>query len=266
MIDSAPSCYLGNMKALLTPALLLPLALAALTGCPDPEEGDGTDENGETGDTEESDTSDTETGSTEESDTGNTEESDTGDTETGDTETGDTEGGLGLHGGVKIEPTAADPSVFDGTTEVVATVTYLDCLRAFYMDDHPELAQGQPEGDAVLAAWADELCDPARENNIACTVTGIEQSLIEAVEVYNLRVTFEISDPASLPGGWIYVGPIPTPEAAGCPDPSVELLQSGLIGRSSGGATLWEISTLPADNTATADQAAPLLVTVVPPN
>jgi hypothetical protein len=78
---------------------------------------------------------------------------------------------------VRGEIQAADP--FVGTTRVVATLTYRDCLTAFYAA-HPELAQGGDEGQTIFGsslfggeAWMDRLCDGGEATQASCTVESI---------------------------------------------------------------------------------------------
>ncbi|NJK32067.1 MAG: hypothetical protein HC927_06415 [Deltaproteobacteria bacterium] len=123
---------------LLAPPLLA-LALTTTTGCPDPDEDGGNDEIGETEDTDETSSTDSDT-STDSTDSDST-DSDTSDTtdstDSTDSDTTDTEGELGQHGAIKIELRAADPSVFDGTDELTALVSYGPCLRDFYPEPAP---------------------------------------------------------------------------------------------------------------------------------
>lgn len=189
------------------------------------------------------------------------------DSETGDeqTETGDGDGdgdGQDGHGTIRIEPSAFDDdvSVFDGTAEVVATVVYQSCLQDFYLVGNPTMQQTGPDGAAIFADAVDELCSLA--GSPACSVVAIEQTLLEANNVFTLRVTYAIDDPATLANSNLYVGPLPTSELAGC-QATVEVQQSGLLGRDSGGTQIWRIATLPGSNSAQVDQATPLLVGVI---
>jgi hypothetical protein len=184
---------------------------------------------------------------------------DTGTSES-ETETGDeqTDG----HGTVAIQvfPIAGDASLFEGTTEVVATVHYQSCLQDFYLGS-PEYFKSGPEGAPIFEAWLYKLCADF-ENTPECLVDEISQAFILESDVYTLMVTYSIGAAASLSGSEFRLGPLPTSELAGC-EAGVEVQQAGLIGRDTNGTMIWRISTLPANNTAVTDQDTPLVVEVV---
>jgi hypothetical protein len=188
----------------------------------------------------------------------------TGESESGSeaaTETG--EDTMDGHGSVRIEivPLGGDTSIFDGTTEVVATVHYESCLQDFYLSTNPEFAKDGPDGAPIFGAWVDKLCADFAGSPV-CSVVEIGQTLLPDNAVFSLRVSYAIADAASLSDSELHVGPLPTTELAGC-EASVELQQSGLIGRDADGVDIWRISTLPASNRATTDQGAPLRVEVI---
>lgn len=227
MIESQGWGYLGGMR---TAVLLSILALVPACPSPDPQSDDeGT--------------------------------SDTDDTDTTETETGEDES---THGTVKVELVPFDPAnpPFAGTTEIAVTVLYEDCLLDFYLSAHPELQQDGLEGATVFEEWTNRLCDPTLENVIPCQVTDIDQTLIEDTAVFQVRVTFAITDAAAIENGWLYVGPLPTAELVGGCEPRVELRGNGVIGRDADGVQIWGIKTLPAQSQATTDQATPLRVEV----
>jgi hypothetical protein len=180
-------------------------------------------------------------------------------------ETGET-GSEEQHGSIRLELRSFndDLTVFDGTTEVTATVQYESCLQDFYLNRMPNYQQDGLEGAVVFEAWADRLCS-AFDNVSDCEVTGISQNLIEANSVYSLSVTMQINDASSLSGREIHVGPLPLPALADCSagqQPSVEVRQSGLIGKDAMGVQIWRIHALPAANVAVADQATPLRIDI----
>jgi hypothetical protein len=172
-------------------------------------------------------------------------------------------------GAVKIElyPLNGAESVFSGTTEVVVTMLYGDCLVDFYLLHHPEYQQDGIEGAELFQEWETRLCDPGNEKVIDCEVTDIEQTLIEDTNVYQLRVTYKINDLSTLQLGYIHVGPFPTEDFVSdvCDvRPTVELRANGVIGRDAQGSQLWSIQTLPGSSVAVANQGAPLRVDVGP--
>jgi hypothetical protein len=179
-----------------------------------------------------------------------------------ETETGDDE--TDGYGTVAIEvvPLDGDTSILAGTTEVVVTVNYLDCVQEFYIGDD-DLTQDGQDGMPVFEAFVDKLCSDY-QGIVSCTVEEIRQNLIEANSVYSLTITYQIQDSASIVGNVIRVGPLPTTALAGCPA-QIELRQPGVIGKNDVGDQLWRIVTLPASNTAETDQATALRVEVAPP-
>jgi hypothetical protein len=187
----------------------------------------------------------------------------------GETEAGDGDGeSVDGHGSIRIEVAALGGAneIFDGTTEVVATVHYEACLQEFYLDREPSFQQDGPDGEPVFADWATRLCSSFSDSP-SCEVTSIEQSLLDANQVYTLKVTFAIEDASTIADREFHVGPLPLEELAGCDEnvrPRVELQQSGLIGKNSEGAQIWRISTLPGSNVAVADQDAALRVEIIP--
>lgn len=169
-------------------------------------------------------------------------------------------------GAVKIELKQANSmeDTFGGTTEIVVTMLYDECLRDFYLLHHPEYQQDGIEGAALFDEWIDRLCDPGLEKVIDCEVTDIDQTLIEDTNIYQLKVTYKINDLTSLSLGYIHVGPFPTEEfASECElRPTVELRSNGVIGRDAQGNQLWGIKTLPGSAKAVANQGAPLRIDV----
>jgi hypothetical protein len=225
--------------------------LALFSACPIPDDPQNDDEA-----TDSTDSTDTTDG------TDTTEDTDSTDT------TDDTGDGDSNHGMVKIEIAAEDPRnpPFAGTTHVTATVQYNDCLTDFYLLTNPDLQQSGVAGAAVFGEFVDRLCDPTLENVVACEVLDIDQTLLEDVNVYSLRVRFAITDADAIQDRWLYVGPLPTTDLVGdsCGGslPRAEIRANGLFGGAAADAQDWVIKTLPAANEATTDQATPLLVTV----
>jgi hypothetical protein len=167
---------------------------------------------------------------------------------------------------IEISPLNGDLSILNGTTEITATVNYENCLQEFYLTRNTTYTQDGVDGASVFTDWQARLCTDFSDIP-ACEVTEIKQNLIEANDVYSLAVTYKITDnePANLAYREIHVGPLPVEAFAGCGDgerPLVELRQPGLIGKNAAGAQIWRISTLPAQNSAVADQGAPLRVEV----
>jgi hypothetical protein len=169
-------------------------------------------------------------------------------------------------GAVKIElsPVNATENVFAGTTEIVVTMLYGECLTDFYLVQHPEYEQDGIEGAALFDEWKDKLCDPGLEKVIDCEVTDMAQVLIEDTSVYQLTIKYKVKDPSSLNLGYIHVGPFPTTEfASDCEQrPTVELRSNGVLGFDAAGVQIWNIKTLPGSSVAVANQGAPLRIDV----
>lgn len=166
---------------------------------------------------------------------------------------------------IEMAPLAGATEMFNGTTEVVATVHYETCLQEFYMNRNPTFQQDGPDGEAIFEEWKDRLCSDF-DDVPDCEVTKIEQTLIPDSEVYTLKVTYKINDFSTLAYREVHVGPLPVKAFAGCEGkngPTVELQQTGLLGRDAQGKNIWRISTLPGSNVAIANQGAPLRVELI---
>ena len=171
---------------------------------------------------------------------------------------------------IEISPLAGDLSMFNGTTEIVATLQYETCLQDFYLATNPDYQIDGPTGAAVFTEWESRLCDTGEFDKIPdCEITGITQTLLDVNSVYNFAVTYKINDASTVAYREINVGPIPLESFVSCGDnqrPRVELQQSGLSGRDANGNQLWRISSLPGSNVAVAGQGAPLRVEVIASN
>lgn len=171
---------------------------------------------------------------------------------------------------IEVSPANGDLMILAGTTEVVATVEYGACLTDFYLNRQPTYTKDGPDGAPVFTDFEARLCSDY-DDIPECEITDISQTLISSNDVYRLSVTYKITnnDPASIAYREFHVGPIPVEEFAGCGEGEgalVELATSGLLGKNAQGDTIWRISTLPAQNSARANQGAPLRVTVVAEN
>ncbi|WP_146658533.1 hypothetical protein [Enhygromyxa salina] len=166
---------------------------------------------------------------------------------------------------IEMSPTNGNAAMFDGTTEVTATVQYETCLQDFYLVRQPTYQKDGTNGAPVFADFEDRLCSDFTDIP-DCEVTEIKQNLIDANQVYSLAVTYKINDSSTLPYRELHVGPLPVDAFAGCDSgqgPSVELRQSGLIGKNAQGTQIWRIGALPGTNIAVANQGAPLRVDIV---
>lgn len=192
-------------------------------------------------------------------------------TESGDTaaESGETgEPATATHGTIHIEiaPLGGDPGVFDGTSEIVVTVNYLDCLQGFYLGQGASWAQTGSDGASVFASFADSLCtdfvDAPSFVPPACSVTDITMTVDSNASTYTLQIRYAISDASTLSEAELPVGPLPFQELAGC-GPSVEVRSSGVEGFDALGDQIWRIGTVSGSNQASTDQLTPLRVEIV---
>jgi len=170
---------------------------------------------------------------------------------------------------IEIAPLGGAVEMFNGTTEVVATVHYETCLQDFYLVNNPTFQIDGPDGAAVFEDWQERLCGSEFDKVPDCEVTDIQQNLLDVNQVYNLQITYKINDPSTLAYRELRVGPLPVEGYAVCGDnqrPRVELQQSGLLGYDSDGLQLWRISSLPGSNVAVANQGAPLRVETIASN
>ena len=88
------------------------------------------------------------------------------------------------HGVVKIELRKAggEDDPFAGTAEVLARLTYTECLEEFYKSQHTEYTPTGPKGGPVFQEWQERLCDPDDAGNVPipdCSVIDISQDLGE---------------------------------------------------------------------------------------
>jgi hypothetical protein len=172
------------------------------------------------------------------------------------------------HGSIRIEivPAGDDLTILEDTFEIQVIVHYQTCLQDFYLFREPSYTLDQVDGAPVFADWMDRLCSDY-QGGPECSVIDIDQSLIAANDFYILNVELRIYDPSTIANREIQVGPIPLAALAACvagQQPSVELRQVGVIGKNVDGEIIWETGSLPAVNTAVADQATVLRVEVVP--
>jgi hypothetical protein len=174
--------------------------------------------------------------------------------------TGDPQdGSLGDQHGVILlefqrpEGVAEDP--FVGTARVSVTMSYLECLVAFY-DTNPAWWQDGVDGAVIFetAAGPAGLCskDPP---SAPCTVLAINQN-VDVAQAINIEYTVS----GGLEGQTLRVGPVPTAALAACApgtSPALRIGGGGAIrGLDAGGAVLWEALSFAPDQAATDDGTA----------
>lgn len=175
------------------------------------------------------------------------------------------------HGIVKLEflrGESQDSDPFVGTTQIIATMQYLECLSGYYADNMSQRQDGK-DGEAVFGSgdlggegWTDRLCDLDLPSQIECEVVSISQQL-DLGTADTLSVTYNVTGP--IEGRRLAIGPFPKREVAACMAgvvPEVRVSQSGMKGKS-GETDLWRTETFtPPD--AVVDQGAPIRIYAVP--
>jgi hypothetical protein len=157
----------------------------------------------------------------------------------------------------------ADP--FAGTSRIEVTMTYEQCLFAFYAA-HPEWAQDGTQGEDVFGpqasggeGWLDRLCEVPVADLVDCEVETLAQQL-DPIPV--LRVSYAVSEP--LEDRVLPFGPLPGAALAACEGgtmPTVRLVNGDAIRGFDGVTAIWRAQTFDPDSAAT-DQAPPIEVAV----
>lgn len=184
-----------------------------------------------------------------------------------DDATGD--GGVLTHGVVMIElrrsqSQATNPSV--PTARIRVTVEYRECLSSFY-EANPSWRQTGTDGELVFGraaqggeGWIDRLCAPgATDSAVSCEVESIAQTLDP---IPQLTVTYAVTGEVENRG--LLVGPLPTIETAGCPDPIVRLAaNAGVFGEDAEGNEVWTAQSV-SPTEAITDQDGAIVVHMAP--
>lgn len=104
----------------------------------------------------------------------------------------------------------------EGTSRVIATLQYGECLSDFYADNPAQRQEGTVgagdfgDGADGGEGWLDRLCDGSVEGTAPCEVVSIVQN----VEVGRLTVTYDVEEFHD--NSQVVFGPLPTVETAGC--------------------------------------------------
>ena len=161
------------------------------------------------------------------------------------------------HGVVKIELRLADgqSDPFAGTTEVLARLTYTECLEEFYKSQHTEWTPTGAKGGPVFQEWTERLCDPDDAGNVPipdCSVIDISQDLGDTSST--LRVRFAINDP-NLALQVFRFGPLPVEGLTEDCQPEVQLDQGSLLGFDVNNTPIWGIESFTPHNRAVTGQS-----------
>lgn len=142
-----------------------------------------------------------------------------------------------------------DENPFAGTYKIQVKMSYEKCLQDYYLIKQPGQRLDGPEdqGGGVFAEWKERLCSEDVERRIDCEVEGFEQVFVEDSGLYNMTITYIVSDPAAISGRRILWGPGPLPEEAMCDagqSPFVKLIAlSDIVGLDSQGNQIWKLET-----------------------
>jgi hypothetical protein len=145
---------------------------------------------------------------------------------------------------IQAENQEEDP--FVGTAKIKVTLKYEPCLIDYYTKTNVDQAMNGKDGEAVFAEWAERLCtENVSDPLVACEVESFAQTLqpSETNPIYQMSITYRVTDPAKVNGRTLLWGPGPVDDFAECPSgqrPFVKLtLPSDVIGIDKSGATLW---------------------------
>lgn len=157
-----------------------------------------------------------------------------------------------------------DTNPYEGTTRIVVTLLYLECLIGFY-EANPDYQQLGVEGALVFGpeedggeGWLDHLCELDNPNAVDCTVESFDQELDSAKQ---LTVTYSIS--GNPENREVAFGPIPKAGLAACEagaHPIVRVGSNGAVrGIGGSGDTIWNTEAFnPAE--AQTDQGQPIRI------
>jgi len=175
------------------------------------------------------------------------------------------------HGYVKLEflrGDSVDSNPYVGTTQIIATMQYLECLSGYYAENMNERADG-PDGAAVFGTreeggegWRDRLCEVDLPMPIDCEVVSISQQL-DVGTADTLSVVYNVM--GDIEGRQLAIGPFPNPETAACMAgelPEVRVSQAGMKGKA-GDTDLWRTETF-TPTEAVVGQGAPIRIYAAP--
>lgn len=138
----------------------------------------------------------------------------------------------------------ADP--FPGTAQIKVTLRYEQCLIDYYTKTNVKQAYDGEEGSLVFEEWKDRLCsENVSDSLVACEVEKFDQILqpSDTNPIYQLTVTYRVTDPSKINGRTLLWGPGPLEAYADCLNntrPFATLgLQSDVIGINSKNETIW---------------------------
>ncbi|MCY0989154.1 hypothetical protein OV203_18600 [Nannocystis sp. ILAH1] len=145
-----------------------------------------------------------------------------------------------------IQAENQDENPFAGTAKIKVTLKYEPCLIDYYTKTNVDQAMNGKEGEAVFSEWAERLCtEGVADPLVACEVESFAQTLqpSETNPIYQMTVTYRVTDPSKISGRTLLWGPGPVEAYADCATgqrPFVRLtLPSDVIGIDKDNKTLW---------------------------
>lgn len=145
-----------------------------------------------------------------------------------------------------IQAENQDENPFAGTAKIKVTLKYEPCLIDYYTKTNVDQAMNGKDGEAVFGEWAERLCsESVSDPLVACEVESFAQTLqaSETNPIYQMTVTYRVTDPSKISGRTLLWGPGPVEAYADCPSgqrPFVKLtLPSDVIGIDKDNKTLW---------------------------
>jgi hypothetical protein len=171
-----------------------------------------------------------------------------------------------VNGIVKLElrrGSSEDSNPFGGTTEIVATFNYGECLLDYY-ENNPNMRQDGVDGALVFGTeeqggegWTDRLCDIEVGADADCQRVVLEQQLSQMVNK-RLEITYTVT--GELENRKLPAGPFPDAEEAACMGGTSPTVSLGLVkGRNAAGEDVWETESFDPTQ-AVIDQGAPFKI------
>lgn len=134
---------------------------------------------------------------------------------------------------------------FVGTAKIKVTLKYEQCLIDYYTKTNSNQALTGEDGAMVFEEWKGRLCtEKVADSLVACEVEEFAQTLLEGNNpVYQMTITYRVTDPAKINNRTLLWGPGPVEAYADCSNnerPFVKVtLSSDVIGVDKDGKTLW---------------------------
>jgi hypothetical protein len=150
------------------------------------------------------------------------------------------------HGIVKLEfrrSVSEDANPFGGTTEIIASFNYGECLLDYYANN-PNMRQDGVDGALVFGTeeqggegWTDRLCEIEVGGDADCQGVVLVQQLEQMVNK-RLEITYTVT--GELENRRLPAGPFPDREEAACMGGGSPIVSLGTVkGRNADGEDVW---------------------------